>query len=163
MTLSPTTERGLHTVFTVSILFKGLLAFIETLSGIGVLFITSTSLEKVLRFFSQGELSENPNDFFVQYFLHAAHSYSVGGQTFAALYLLSHGVAKLVLVVLLLRKKLWAYPASIVVLWIFIAYQQYRYLIHPSPWLLLLTGIDLFVIYLIHHEYKTVKATRAAV
>lgn len=161
MALSLETERGLHTVFTVSILVKGFLAFVETLSGVGVLFITPKSLESVILFFSQGELAENPSDAFVQYLLHAAHSYSVGGQTFAALYLLSHGIAKLVLVVLLLRKKLWAYPASIVVLWLFIAYQQYRYVVHPSSWLLLLTALDLFVIYLIHHEYKTVKAKLA--
>jgi uncharacterized membrane protein len=44
-----------------------------------------------------------------------------------AFYLLSHGLVKVLLVAGLLREKLWAYPASLIVLSAFIAYQTYRY------------------------------------
>ena len=46
---------------------------------------------------------------------------------FAAIYLLSHGVIKVVLVASLFRELLWAYPAAIVVFTLFIVYQLYPY------------------------------------
>ena len=62
---------------------------------------------------------------------------------FGAIYLLSHGAAKIVLVTLVLRDKLWAYPWLIVLLLAFIAYQLYRITaVHFSVGLTALTVFD---------------------
>ncbi len=76
---------------------------------------------------TQEELVEDPNDIFANYLRTSAHSFSISDQHFYAFYLLSHGVIKLFLVIGLLRNRLWAYPASLIVLGLFIAYQLYRF------------------------------------
>lgn len=162
MALSPRTEQQLHEVFTFSILIKGISALVETLSGIAVLFVTPAAAISVILFFSQGELTENSTNSVILTLLHMAQNISVGGKTFASLYLLSHGLTKLLLVVLLLRKKLWAYPASIGLLGIFIAYQSYQYAVHRSVWMILLTVFDVVVIGLIYHEYQQILRAREA-
>jgi uncharacterized membrane protein len=69
----------------------------------------------------------------------------------------SHGVVKLALVVGLLRNKLWAYPASLIALGLFIVYQLYRYSYTHGIGLIVLTAFDVFVMWLIWHEYRLVR------
>ncbi len=82
-----------------------------------------------------------------------AQGFSVNTKNFYAFYLLSHGVVKLALVAELLRNKLWAYPASLIVLGLFILYQIYRFYYTQSVGLVVLTVFDLIVMVLIWHEY----------
>ena len=152
-----TTQKNLHKLFELSILIKGVSAFTETLGGVLLFFVTPTSINKVISFFSLDELSDDPGDVVVHSFVRFAHSISIHTTTFAALYLLSHGIVKLILVVFLFQKKMWAYPASIIALIIFIAYQTYQYLLHPSPILIALTIFDVIVIALIYNEYLSVR------
>jgi uncharacterized membrane protein len=63
----------------------------------------------------------------------------------------------MVLVAGLLRNKLWAYPASLVVLGAFIAYQIYRYTYTQAFGLIALTVFDSIVMALIWHEYRLVR------
>jgi predicted membrane protein DUF2127 len=49
------------------------------------------------------------------------------------------------------------YPASLVVLALFIAYQVYRYTYAPSIGLIVLTVLDLVVMALVWHEYRLVR------
>jgi uncharacterized membrane protein len=86
----------------------------------------------------------------------AGAGFSVSSQHFYAFYLLSHGLVKVALVIGLLRNKLWAYPASLVVLSLFIVYQVYRYSYTHSMGLIVLTVFDVFVMFLIWHEYRLV-------
>ena len=150
------TRRNLHELFEFSILIKGISAFVETLGGVLLFFVTPASINKFISFFSLDELNDDPADAFVQYLVHFAHTFSIGNTTFAALYLLSHGIVKLILVVCLFLKKTWAYPASIVVLFLFIAYQVYQYILTPSLLLVALTLFDFVVIALIYNEYQNV-------
>ena len=62
------------------------------------------------------------------------------------LYLLSHGVVKLFLIAGLLRNRLWAYPVSLVVMGLFIAYRLYCHAQNGGAGLIVLTLFDLFVI-----------------
>jgi uncharacterized membrane protein len=64
---------------------------------------------------------------------------------------------KLLLVVGLLKNKLWSYPASFVVLGLFIAYQLYRFSYTHSVGLIVLTIFDVIVIGLICQEYSLVR------
>src|SRR5258708_1350876 len=117
-------EKGIHDVFLISIIAKGVVAVLETVLGAVLLFTNS-----IFDFITQlvnNELIEDPSDFFgswVQPLLHPTHE----AQVFGGLYLLSHGVVKLFLVIGLLRNKIWAYPASIAVFVLFIIYQLFRY------------------------------------
>jgi uncharacterized membrane protein len=78
-------------------------------------------------------------------------------QLFAAAYLLTHGVVKVLLVWALLRKKLRAYPAAIAVFTAFGVYQMYRYVLSPSFSMIALTVLDVIVIVLTWTEYGRLK------
>lgn len=94
---------------------------------------TSTqSIVSLVGRFTQDELVEDRGDVVANTLLHWAQTFSLQTQPFYAFYLLSHGVVKLGLVTGLLMRKLWAYPASLVVMTLFIAYQVYRYTYTPG-------------------------------
>jgi len=124
---------------------------------VGLAFVSAGTITKLIVSLVQEELREDPHDIIANYLFTFAQQLSVKTKTFAALYLLSHGVVKLILVAELLREKLWAYPASLVVLGLFIAYQAYRFTLTHSLGLIALTLFDLLVIVLIWHEYRLVR------
>ena len=88
--------------------------------------------------------------------------FSLASQEFYAFYLLGHGLIKLLLVIGLLRGKLWSYPASLAALGAFMAYQMYRYSYTHSPGLLVLTVFDAAVMWLIWQEWRLVRGHRSA-
>ena len=112
---------------------------------------------------TQGELSENPHDFIANHILDTAHHLTGASLVFGAIYLLSHGILKVVLVVEVLRDRLWAYTALIVVTALFVVYQVYRLaVVKFSIGLVLLTILDLLIIYLTAKEYAKHKVRQAA-
>ncbi len=147
-------EKNIHRVFEVSLVFKGLFALLEILSGIAAYWVSQHALLDLAQRITQHELAEDPRDLLADYFLHLAQNMSMSTQHFTAFFLVSHGVVKLWLIIGLLREKLWYYPVAIVVFAWFIAYQLYRYSFTNSTWLLLLSAVDVAVIALTWHEYS---------
>ncbi len=150
-------ERRLHQAFEISVLLKGAHALIETIGGLALFFVANDFIRRLVRMATQQELSEDPADFIATHALHLALGFSIETQQFYALYLLSYGVVKLALVVGLLSGKLWAYPASLAVLAIFVAYQIYRFATHGGIGLIILTLFDILVAGLVWHEYRLVR------
>src|SRR5262249_47614044 len=109
---------------------------------------------KLVGHITREELLEDPRDLVANYLLQAAQHFSVSGRNFAALYLLSHGVIKLWLIVGLLRAKLSYYPVAIAIFTLFIVYQLYRFNLTHSLWLIVITVVDVLVIGLAWHEYR---------
>jgi len=147
-------EKRIHQAFEISILLKGAHAVIECIGGIALAVVSPGTIAGLVNRFTQDELVEDPKDFIAGHLLAWAQDFSVATQHFYAFYLLSHGVVKLLLVAGLLRDKLWAYPASLVAMTLFIAYQLYRYSYTHGIGLLALTVFDLVVIWLIWHEWR---------
>jgi uncharacterized membrane protein len=73
---------------------------------------------------------------------------------FASTYLIAHGAAKVFVAWGLLREKLWAFPASLVIFGLLILYQLYHFVIHQSAVLALLIALDVGICYLIWREYR---------
>jgi uncharacterized membrane protein len=155
-----TPSRDLDRTFKVTIILKGLDGLFEVLGGIVLLFVQPKTLDHVARSLTQHELSQDPHDFIATHVLHSTGHLTRGATLFAALYLLSHGVAKVVLVVEILRDRLWAYPAMIVLLLAFIAYQLYRLAHRITAGLSLLTAFDALVAWLTWREYVAKRARR---
>ncbi|MBA8880450.1 DUF2127 domain-containing protein [Phyllobacterium myrsinacearum] len=147
-------EDRIHRIFQISIVFKGAHALIECIGGLVLVFVNTAHIRSMVDTFTQTRLINDPDDFIANHLLKFAGDFSVGSQHFYAFYLLSHGVIKALLVIALLRNKLWAYPLSLFVLGLFIAYQLYRYSYTQSIPLLILTVFDLFIMILIWHEYR---------
>jgi uncharacterized membrane protein len=147
-------ERRIHRIFQVSILLKGAHAIIECAGGIAIALISTNAIADLVNRVTQDELIEDPNDFVATHMLALARNFSVASKHFYAFYLLSHGIVKLLLVIGLLRGKLWSYPASLVVLGLFIVYQLYRFSYTHGAGLLALSAFDVLVMVLIWHEYR---------
>jgi uncharacterized membrane protein len=147
----------LHVAFEVGVILKGLNGLLELIGGVLLLWFPPSAIQTLVVRLTQNELSEDPHDFIATHLRAAAHSLSASTELFAALYLLSHGVIKALLVYALLRGKLWAYPTAIAVFAAFGVYQMYRYFIHPSGWLIALTVLDAVVIFLTWVEWQRLK------
>ena len=150
-------------LFAIGIVAKGVDGVLELVGGILLLFVSPAQIHRVAAALTQHELSEDPNDFIATHILHSTIGLSSGTVVFAAIYLLLHGAVKVVLVVALLRKRMWAYPWMIGVLVAFIAYQCYRIALSPSVGLILLTIFDAFIVVLTWHEYRRQRARIGAV
>jgi uncharacterized membrane protein len=140
--------------FRVGLFFKGFDGLLETVGGILLLLISPAQINRWAARLTEGELSQDPHDFIASHILKSAHHLTGASLVFGSLYLLSHGILKLVLVVEVLRDHLWAYKALIVVTALFVVYQLYRMIDKFSIGLLLLTILDLIIIYLTQKEYR---------
>ena len=149
-------NKTISNLFDASILLKGIFSLIELISGTLLLFITSNFLLKFIYFIFGHELLQDPTDILVNFLINL-FSNPTNLKIFFAIYLIAHGIIKLGLILALWKEKLWAYPLSEIVFSLFIIYQIYRYTQHPSIFLILLTALDIFVIILIHLEYKILK------
>jgi uncharacterized membrane protein len=156
--LSPALDK----TFKVGLVLKGLDGVLEVVGGILLLILTPQAIEHVVRMLTAHELSEDPHDVVARYLLHTASHLNHGTTLFGAIYLLSHGGAKIVLVALVLKDKLWAYPWLIALLLAFIAYQLYQIVVvHFSPGLTALTVFDTALVWLTWREYRSKRAAGA--
>ncbi len=147
----------LHVAFEVGVILKGLNGLLELVGGALLLAFPPSAIEKLIVGLTNNELSKDPHDVIATHLRQAAHSLSANDQLFAAIYLLSHGVIKAVLVYALIRDKLWAFPIAIGIFSAFGVYQMYRYFITPSGWLIALTVLDVIVILLSWFEWRRVR------
>ena len=147
-------ESALDRTFRISVGLKGLDGLLEIVGGVALLFIAPATLQSWARTLTAHELAQDRHDFIATHLLHSASQLSRSTTLFGAVYLLSHSIAKVVLVVALLRNQLWAYPWMIALLGVFIVYQVYRLSIRFSVGLTLLTVFDIFVVWLTVLEYR---------
>lgn len=157
----PQQRSKLHVAFEVGVILKGLNGLLEMIGGFLLLWFPPSAIRRLIVGLTQNELGEDPHDFIATHLRAAARALSANAEHFAALYLLSHGVIKAVLVYALLRGKLSAYPTAIAVFAAFGVYQMYRYFITPSGWLIALTVLDVAVILLTWAEWRRLKSAHA--
>lgn len=153
-------DRLLHGTFRTGITLKGIGGLTETIGGVLLWFISTSDLSGFVTRHLQDEHLRHPHNFIASHFIHMASEIGKADPLFASLYLLSHGLVKTVLIVLLWFNKLWAYPLTIVVFGGFIVYQLYRYTHTHSFALMALTIFDLAVVWLTWMEYRA-QAVRA--
>jgi uncharacterized membrane protein len=155
---------GLDWTFRIGLLLKAADGVLEVVAGALLLIVSPSTIDRIARSLTAHELSEDPHDRIARFILHTTGHLSSGATLFAAVYLLSHGVSKVVLVALVLRDKLWAYPWLIALLGVFIAYQLYVLIFVKFSWsLTALTVFDVFLVWLTWREYQAKRARRGAV
>lgn len=155
------TADAVHKGFEIGLLLKFIGGIFELIGAALMLFITPDRMSAIVRFFVRNELVENTKNFFLRLLLSFSNNFTVNTQYFDVFYLASHGIVKLLLVYLLWRKKLWAYPLCVAFLVIFVVYQIIRMGSHFSVTMLLLTVFDIIMIALTMFEYKREKAEKS--
>ncbi|UUL77410.1 DUF2127 domain-containing protein [Pseudarthrobacter sp. Fe7] len=153
---------ALDRTFRVSLILKGLDGVLELIGGLLLLFVTPAQIGDVARFLTQHELAQDPRDFVANSVLHMTANLSGSASLFGAVYLLLHGIVKIVLVWAVLKEKLWAYPWMIAFLLVFIAYQLYRIAVSFSWGMVLLTAFDIFIVWITWREYRLRRSQRSA-
>jgi uncharacterized membrane protein len=140
-------------IFEIGVLIKALFGFFELCGGI----LFAISGQKIMNSFiiamAEQEILTDPNDFVANYLVKLSNDFSLGTQIFASSYLIFHGIVNIFLAVFLLKGRIWAYPAAILLFGIFLIYQIYRYLNNFSFMLLFLIVFDIIVISVIFFEY----------
>ena len=150
-------------VFEVGILLKGLDGLLEIAGGLLLLFIKPAFVNHVVGALTQHELAEDPHDWIATHVLHSTQGLTAGSYEFAAIYLLSHGIVKIVLVWEILHNRLWAYLGLIYLTIGFMVYQIYRFSYDHSISLILLTIFDAIIVYLTVVEYRKRKSPTGAI
>lgn len=153
-------DKLLDRTFFISLLLKLADGVIELIGGAILLLTSPQQIKAAVAAVTRGELAEDPNDLIANLLVRYASQLNVSVTVFGALYLLVHGIVKVLLVAAVLRDRLWAYPWLIGFLVAFIAWQSYELVVHFSWGLLLLTLFDIFIVYLTVREYRRHKAMR---
>jgi uncharacterized membrane protein len=157
-----TSKSLLRATFRTGITVKGIDGLLETIGGVLLWVISPSAMNHTVALLFQHELSRDPDDFIGVHLLHISKELTDSNRLFASIYLLSHGIVKIVLAVALWLDDLWAYPLAIFVFGAFGVYQMYRYSHTHSMALLVLTVFDAALLWLTWAEYRVQKAHRAA-
>ncbi len=152
----------LRASFRTGITMKGIDGLLEATGGVLLWFIKPEALGEFLRLMFVHELSRDPRDFVAAHLAHASERLAQSDPLFASIYLLTHGLVKAALSILLWMNKLWAYPLAIGVFSAFSVYQVYRYTHTHATFLLVLTLFDAVIVFLTWEEYRVEKARRDA-
>ena len=150
---SLTLEGRIHTIFTVSIFFKGVYAFFEVIAGFLILLTSKAHIIIFVAFLTRQEVTEDSSVGIAHSLLSIAQDLSISGKHFIAGYLLSHGLVKLVLITGLIKKRRWAYYSTFIIFPLFIGIEIKRFVSTQSFWLILATILDTMIIVLALCEY----------
>lgn len=154
----------LDQAFAIGLGLKAIDGVGEVGGGLWLLFVNPKWLQAWAAIIFAPELREDPTDFVATHVLHWLAHFHESTIFFAAIYLLAHGFAKVVIVVEILRGRLWAYPGLIVLTLIFVAYQIYHMVtVSITVGFVALTLFDLLIIALTVGEYVKVRSRLAAV
>jgi uncharacterized membrane protein len=154
--------RFLRASFRTGITIKGIDGILEAIGGVLLWFIKPDQLGSTLQEIFEHELLRDPHDFLARHLLHTSEKIAQSDPLFASIFLLSHGLVKVLLAVLLWMNKLWAYPLAIVVFTAFTIFGMYRYMHTHATLLIVIAVFDMIIVGLAWEEYRAEEAKRAA-
>jgi uncharacterized membrane protein len=149
-----------QTVYKIGVGIKGFDGLVELLAGLALWL--SPSLVHLLLGAIVGEAGEHTGRV-AQYIAdnvgRVDNDFAKSSLVFLVVFLVSHGLIKLALVYALLRRIVRVYPYALAVLGIFLLYQLYVLVVHPSISMVLFTVLDAIIIWLVWGEYKDLRDT----
>lgn len=153
-------DRLLSIGFYGGLSLKAINALIEIIGGIIMLMINQDWLNAMIKVVAVPELIEDPRDIVMNYLLVLSQNTPITVMHSIAIYMLLHGMTKLVAIVLLWKKKLWAYLPVVGVFVLFIIYECYSFVHSHSLTMLAIIIIDLAIVVVVLLEYKHLKLER---
>jgi uncharacterized membrane protein len=149
-----TRRSPLDLIFRWGVVAKGVYGVGEVVAGVFLGLVSPASLQSWALFLTQQRLSDDPDDYLSLSLVHLVSGLSSAGVTFAAVYLVVHGLVKIGLLLAVITRRYRVYPWAIGVLVAFIAYQAYELVLHYSTGLMLLTVFDAAIVWLTWREYR---------
>jgi uncharacterized membrane protein len=151
---------GLNQIYIASLLLKGFNALLECGLGAFLGVYKSADMHSLLLHWFDGPFFHGKGAWIASSVLDYSASVPEATHSFFAIYLMLHGLAKVVLVSGLLAKKNWAYPLALAALSGFILYQIFRYMHSHALGLVVLTVFDILVLAMIVNDYFKSKKVR---
>jgi uncharacterized membrane protein len=152
--------RHLRRWFDVGAWFKGIEGAVEVVAGAWVA-LDPAAIGTLLVRLAAKELLHDPHDRIAGTLRDLAHGLD-GGAAFPSVYLVAHGIVKVVLAIGLLRDHRAAYPVAIVTLGALATYQLYRYTHTHAVLLPILAALDLAIAWLVWQEGRQRRLERKA-
>ncbi len=143
--------------YEIGIIVKGIDGLLELTGGLLLLILSPHAITGITAFLTQDALQENPHNFLALRVAKAGHHLATGHNLFAVLFLLTHGLVKVVLVTCLLLNKIWAYPWALGALGLFLVYQLFLLVTAPTFGMAFLTVLDVIIIFLVYREWQKQK------
>jgi uncharacterized membrane protein len=143
-----------HRIFIAVLLGKAVLGTVQLVIGVALYFGILTYAPLIAGWLVRNELSEDPHDFLASKVMSLANMAPMTDATFYMTYFAAHGVLHLGVVAALLWGARWANHVAVVVLGLFVVFQLIEWLRMGGVLLLILTAIDLAVIYLTVREHR---------
>ena len=136
--------------FRTGITLKGIDGLLEAVGGVLLWFIKPEQLGATLQeIFEHELLARSARYSGAAHLLHTSEKIAQSDPLFASIFLLTHGLVKALLSVLLWMNKLWAYPLAIVVFSArFAVFGIYRYMPHARLALLVIAVFDMLIVLL---------------
>ncbi len=155
-------DLDLHRLFDLGVFLKGVEGVLEIIGSIGLFLFRNRLVEKTIRYITQGELTEHPQDHLTKAVIYVFQHVTAGSVHFVAAVLLISGVVNLVLVFGIMKKDVWAYRGAMMVLSLLILYQTYRVFYHGSSFLIASIVYDAIIVLLVAREYAKLTKTTSA-
>lgn len=141
--------------FYGGLILKAANALIELIGGLIMLIVSHEWLNRLVLQIALPELKEDPDDPLMNYLI--TRGLNISSQHSVAVFMLFHGLAKLIIIWLLWKNKMWAYPLAFVAFGIFISYEAHCYWESQSLFMLLIVVLDLAIITVIALKYRSLK------
>ncbi len=141
--------------FYGGLILKGANALAELIGGLVMLIVGHEWLNSLVLQIALPELKEDPDDPLMNYII--THSLNNSSLQSLAVFMLFHGLIKLIIIWLLWKKKMWAYPLAFAAFGIFIAYEAHSFWVSQSLIMLLIVVLDLAIIAMIALKYLSLK------
>ncbi len=140
--------RVTHTLFILTIVGKGLLGLFQLAAAVGVYLGVLDYIPDMVKWVIAQGMAEGPHDVLVAFLLDMLTGVSASQTTFYITYFAAHGALHVAVVAAILWGAQWANKAAVLVLWGFVVFQMVEWLSVGGMLLLVLTAIDLVVIFL---------------
>lgn len=153
-------DKLFHSLFRFGVILKGIDAALETIGGLILLLVPPEVVGQFIVTITQYHLIQNPYNLFAKV-VRQTVEVATESHLWAALFLLSHGLVKLLIVSGMILQKLWAYRAGLFVFCGLVVYQIAHLLKTHSLGLLILTALDCLFILLAWREYLQLQRKQA--
>jgi uncharacterized membrane protein len=139
------TSSAVDNTFFITVIAKGVGGFLELVAGLGLLFIDTATLQRLLEPFTHLGLD-------------ISHI-SAQAKLFTVFYFSIRGFVRVLLAIALLKERLWAYPVAIVLLGSAVLYQAWLLVSGHFSWgMVFLTLFDLVIIGLTLIEFRKLRS-----
>ena len=145
-----------HNLFDIVVVLKGLNGLVEIASGATLLSIKAGTILEWVLWLTESEMLQDPHDYLASSLQKWALNFGHDAQVFAGLYLVTHGVIKLVLAILLYKERPWVFPLSLLLFTALVAFSLHHLLNHWSWPLTFFIAFDAFTIGVIAREWSSV-------